>query len=70
MCEFTDPGSGWDGTYRGKLVDTGVYYYVVTALGSDGVKYKKRGDISILRYKRGGEGTSGDGSGGVDTGGF
>ena len=70
VCEFTDPGSGWDGTYRGKLVDTGVYYYVVTALGSDGVKYKKRGDISILRYKRGGEGTSGDGSGGVDTGGF
>lgn len=29
VCEFTDPGSGWDGTYRGKLVDTGVYYYVV-----------------------------------------
>ena len=70
VCEFTDPGSGWDGTYRGKLVDTGVYYYVVTALGSDGVKYKKRGDISILRYKKGAAGTSGDGSGGVDTGGY
>jgi gliding motility-associated-like protein len=70
VCEFTDPGSGWDGRYRGKLVDTGVYYYVVTATGSDGVKYKKRGDISILRYKRGGEGTSSDGTGVVDTGGF
>ncbi len=70
VCEFTDPGSGWDGTYNGRLVDTGVYYYVVTALGSDGVKYKKRGDITILRYKKGASGTSGNGSGGMDTGGY
>ena len=70
VCEFTDPGSGWDGTYKGRLVDTGVYYYVVTATGSDGVKYKKRGDITILRYKKGASGTSGNGSGGVDTGGY
>ncbi|MBR5685593.1 MAG: gliding motility-associated C-terminal domain-containing protein [Muribaculaceae bacterium] len=68
VCEFTDPGSGWDGTYRGKLVDTGVYYYVVTALGSDGVRYKKRGDITILRYKKGASGTSGNGAAG--TGGY
>ena len=53
IYEFTDPGDGWDGTYRGKLVDTGTYYYVVTAVGSDGVKYKKRGDINILRWKQG-----------------
>ena len=64
VCEFTDPGSGWDGTYRGKLVDTGVYYYVVTALGSDGVKYKKRGDITILRYKKGASGNDSGASGG------
>lgn len=63
VCEFTDPGGGWDGTYRGKLVDTGVYYYVVTATGSDGVKYKKRGDITILRYKKGAGGTD-SGAGG------
>ena len=65
MCEFTDPGKGWDGKYHGRLVDTGVYYYVVTAVGSDGVKYKKRGDINILRYKKGANGTSS----GMDTGG-
>ncbi len=70
VCEFTDPGSGWDGKYNGRLVDTGVYYYVVTATGSDGVKYKKRGDITILRYKKGASGTSGDGQGGIDTGGY
>jgi len=51
--EFTDPGDGWDGTYHGKLVPTGTYYYVVTAVGSDGVKYKKRGDINILNWKKG-----------------
>ena len=65
VCEFTDPSSGWDGTYHGKLVDTGVYFYVVTATGSDGVKYKKRGDISILRYKKGAAGTSSDVTGGT-----
>lgn len=52
LYEFTDPGGGWDGYYRGKLVDTGVYFYVVTALGSDGFKYKKRGTISILHFKK------------------
>ena len=70
MYEYTDPDGGWDGTYKGRLVDTGVYYYVVTATGSDGVKYKKRGDITILRYKRGASGTSGNGTGGLDTGGY
>ena len=59
LYEFTDPNGGWDGRYKGRLVDTGVYYYVVTATGSDGVKYKKRGDINILRYK-GSDGTSAD----------
>ena len=69
VYEYTDPGGGWDGTYRGKLVDTGVYYYVVTALGSDGVKYKRRGDITIMRYKKGASGTSGGMTGG-ETGGY
>ena len=69
VYEYTDPGGGWDGYYHGKLVDTGVYYYVVTALGSDGEKYKRRGDITIMRYKKGAAGTSGDGTGGEPGGG-
>ena len=68
VCEFTDPGDGWDGTYHGKLVDTGVYYYVVTATGSDGVKYKKRGDITILRYTKGAGAAGGTGGGGMGGG--
>ena len=50
--EFTDPSDGWDGTYRGKLVSGGVYFYVIRAKGSDGQVYKLSGDINILRYER------------------
>ncbi len=57
IYEFTDPYGGWDGRYRGKLVDPGVYYYVLTAVGSDGQKFNRRGDINILHYK-GRRGTS------------
>jgi len=60
VYEFTDPDGGWDGTYRGRQVDTGVFYYVVTAVGGDGQKHKKRGDINILRYH--GSNTSGSGT--------
>ena len=51
ICEFTDPADGWDGTYRGKPVGPGVYYYVIQARGSDGKKYKLSGDINIIRYR-------------------
>lgn len=53
VYEFTDPDGGWDGTYRGKVVETGVFYYVITAVGNDGKKFKRRGDITIVNYKRG-----------------
>jgi len=52
ICELTSPEQGWDGTYNGKLVKPGVYYYVLQAKGSDGVVYKKSGDINIIRYKQ------------------
>ena len=35
----------------GKYVAPGVYFYVIEAEGSDGKKYKKKGDINILRPK-------------------
>ena len=50
--EFTDPADGWDGKYNGKLVNAGVYFYVIRAKGSDGKEYKLSGDINILRYKK------------------
>ena len=39
----------------GRSVKPGVYYYVIQALGADGKKYKKSGDINILNYKKIGE---------------
>ena len=70
VYEFTDPEGGWDGKYRGRYVDAGVYFYVITATGSDGIKYKpRRGDINVLRYSRGEGSSSGNTGGGTNTGG-
>lgn len=54
---FDNPSDGWDGKWHGKTVKSGVYYYVITATGADGKKYKKSGDINIinsLNYGNGG----------------
>ena len=71
VFEFTDPSQGWDGTYHGKVVGSGVYYYVITATGSDGKKYKLSGDINVIRAKKspyGGTTTPDDGTGETDGG--
>ena len=68
IYEYTDPDGGWDGTYRGSYVDTGVYYYVLTATGSDGKPHERRGDITVMRYKGGRNGAVGTGTEGVGTG--
>lgn len=52
---------GWDGTHGGKNVKDGVYFIVVEAVGSDGIKYNIRRDINILR---GQGGLNGGGNGG------
>lgn len=46
---FDNPAMGWDGKAKGKLVKPGVYYYVIQATGSDGKRYKRSGDINILK---------------------
>lgn len=51
LYEFRDPAKGWDGRYKGKLVNPGVYFYVIEAKGADGEVYKKKGDINIVRSK-------------------
>lgn len=51
MTSFDDPSMGWDGKYKGKFVKPGVYYYIIEATGVDGKKYKKKGDINIVKSK-------------------
>jgi gliding motility-associated-like protein len=51
VYESTDPGQGWDGRVNGKLSPPGVYYYIITATGADGKRYKLKGSVSLLRSK-------------------
>lgn len=51
LFESDDPAVGWDGKIGGKVVPPGVYFYVIKAVGADGVKYDKAGDINIIGYK-------------------
>ena len=51
IYHWTNPAEGWDGKKGGKYVLPGVYFYVIEAEGSDGIKYKKKGDINVLRPK-------------------
>ncbi len=44
-----DPAEGWDGTWRGKPVDAGVYVYFVQAELADGGKVERTGDVTVLR---------------------
>lgn len=64
IYSFTNPADGWDGTWHGKKVKSGVYYYVIVATGADGRKYKKSGDINIIYSRSFGTSTSpGEGDG-------
>lgn len=51
LASFSDPSQGWDGKYKGKIVPSGVYYYVIKATGSDGKRYDLGGDINVIKAK-------------------
>jgi gliding motility-associated-like protein len=38
----------WDGTYRGKRVPSGCYFYVVNAIGADRVRHYSNGTLTVL----------------------
>ena len=49
VFEWTDPAKGWNGTINGRSAAAGVYFYIIQAKGSDGVNYKRKGDVTLLR---------------------
>lgn len=52
VAHLTDPSQGWDGRYNGKLVKSGVFYYVIQAEGADGKQYKLSGDINVINSRK------------------
>lgn len=45
----TDKNLGWDGTYKGVIQPQEVYMYTLDVQFSDGQRYRKTGDITLLR---------------------
>ena len=43
------PGLGWDGTYKGYVLEPDVFVYVVDAVCELGAVYHYKGDVSIVR---------------------
>ncbi len=47
---WNNPDDGWDGKLRtGNDASNGVYYYIITATGTDGVGYKLNGALQLVR---------------------
>ena len=49
VFEAGSPDMGWNGYYNGKLQPQEVYTYTLYVVFSDGTKYQKKGDITLLR---------------------
>ncbi|MEA3496822.1 MAG: PKD domain-containing protein [Bacteroidota bacterium] len=44
-----DLNEGWDGTYKGDVLQAGVYYYYITAMGLNEVIFHFKGNVTIIR---------------------
>jgi gliding motility-associated-like protein len=44
-----DINQGWDGTFKGNIVQTGVYTWILKAKYSNGIKVERRGVVTLLR---------------------
>ncbi len=49
VFESDDPAKGWDGVFKGKFMDPGVFVYYINATTLDGEKIFKKGNISLIR---------------------
>jgi gliding motility-associated-like protein len=49
VFESQDMNKGWDGTYRGKKCDPGVFVYYLDATCHNKAKYLKKGNVTLIR---------------------
>jgi len=47
-ARFNEENTGWDGTFKGNDVQSGVYVYYIIALSADGSTLRLSGDVSVL----------------------
>ena len=44
-----DLSKDWDGTYKGVLIEDGVYVYRITAIDQNGIRHTKTGHVTLLK---------------------
>ncbi|MFN6039563.1 MAG: gliding motility-associated C-terminal domain-containing protein, partial [Bacteroidota bacterium] len=49
VFESNNPSIGWDGNFRDKTMDTGVFFYFLTAVTADGKSHELKGDVTLVR---------------------
>lgn len=49
VFETNDPSEGWDGTYKGVDVQSGIYMFVITFSDFQDVPYNKYGTVHVIR---------------------
>lgn len=49
VFETTNPKTGWDGTYKGKPAQAGVYDYYVEATCYNNEKFFKKGNVTVIK---------------------
>jgi hypothetical protein len=47
--DANDPSLGWDGSFRGKILNPGVYVYRIEVLYGDGLRDLLVGDVTIVK---------------------
>jgi gliding motility-associated-like protein len=47
--ETGNNSTGWDGTFKGKIAETGSYNYLIILSKSDGKKQSYKGDLTLIR---------------------
>jgi gliding motility-associated-like protein len=47
--QMNNINTGWDGRFRGREVETGIYVYYLKVLMKDGTNFEQKGDVTLLR---------------------